>query len=205
MSRNKIAMKKTRLFVGSALVTAVSLAVAPSVARAQPSVSVPLQGAMAVTATVNPNTPGTVIYCALPAPPGPPQTSSLELVAEAHGNGFTSLGAFTFAFNKFVSLPGAMQGCATLTAPNGDYLIAAYQGTAGTGDSNGFTPATGTLTITGGTGRFQGASGKVDFSALFLALYPGSSFAGGPPKPLLYVSAFYTLEGTLSLPFGPGH
>jgi hypothetical protein len=99
---------------------------------------------------------------------------------------------------KTVDIPGAMHGCATLTASNGDTLIATYDGTAGVPHGNGFAAATGTLTITGGTGRFAGAKGTLNFTVAFLLEYPGPSFAGGPPAPLAYVSAFYTLEGNLA-------
>lgn len=187
MSRNKVAMKKTRLFVGSALVAAASLALAPAAARAD---DVPFQGAISVTATANPNT-ANVVYCG---------GSPYALVAEVHGNGYTSLGAFAFAVMKTGDLPGPIHGCAALTAANGDTLMAIYDGTVGAADSNGFAPATGTMTITGGTGKFQGASGTVNFSAVFIGLYPGSSFTGGPPKPLLYVSAFYILDGNVRIP-----
>jgi hypothetical protein len=190
MSRNKVAMKKTLPLMGSVLVTAVSLALAPAAALADDDSGMPFQGAMVVTATGNPNT-GNVAYCG---------GSPYALVAEAHGNGYTSLGAFAFAFMKTVDSAGPMHGCAALTAANGDTLMATYDGTLGAADSNGFKPATGTLTITGGTGKFQNASGTVNFSAVFLGLYPGSSFTGGPPKPELYFSAFYILEGNVHIP-----
>jgi hypothetical protein len=127
---------------------------------------------MVVTDTANPNT-AKAVYCG-----GLP----LALVAEAHGNGYTSLGAFSFSFVKTVDIPGPMHGCATLTAPNGDTLAAIYDVTAGPRNSNGFAPATGTLTFTGGTGKFRNASGKAEFTVVFLGLYPGASFPGGPPR-----------------------
>jgi hypothetical protein len=124
---------------------------------------------------------------------------------QAHGSGSTSLGAFSCALNKFVSIPGGAQGCATLTAVNGDTLVATYAGNCSAPSTTDyFAPCAGTLTITGGTGRFQEASGTVNFTLEYVAQYPGPSFTGGPPKPLLYISALYTLQGTLSIPFGPG-
>jgi hypothetical protein len=61
-----------------------SLGIAPSAAQADNGI--PFQGAMAVSATVNANT-GNTVSCG-----GTPHS----LAAEAHGGGFTSLGAFTF-------------------------------------------------------------------------------------------------------------
>jgi hypothetical protein len=200
MSRNKVAVKKMRLFTGSTLVAAASLALAPAGARAENSISLPFQGALAVAATINPNAAGTTITCPAPASPGPPETSNLEFVVEAHGSGSTSLGAFSFALNKFVSIPGAMHGCATLTAVNGDTLVATYEGNCGAPSiTDYFAPCVGMLTITGGTGGFQGAGGTLNFSLEYLAQYPGNPFTGGPPKPLLYISAFYILEGNVLL------
>ena len=181
------AINKPGRFTGALCIAVLALAFAPLAARADDGV--PFQGAMAVSATVNANT-GNAVYCG-----GAPHS----LAAEAHGNGFTSLGAFTFSFVKTADIPGPMHGCATLTAANGDTLMATYDGTAGVPHGNGFAPATGTLTITGGTGKFLGAKGTLNFTVVFLLEYPGLSFAGGPPAPLAYVSAFYTLEGSLML------
>jgi hypothetical protein len=183
----KAAMTKTCRIMGLVLIAALPVALAPAAARADDGI--PFQGALAVSATVNANTQNTA-YCG-----GSPHS----LAAEAHGNGYTSLGAFTFSFVKTVDLPGPMHGCATLTAVNGDILTAIYDGTAGAPHGNGFAPATGTLTITGGTGKFQGAKGTLNFTVVFLAENPGPSFTGGPPAPLLYVSAFYTLQGNVML------
>lgn len=149
---------------------------------------VPIQGAFTVTAAVTPNTGG-VTYCG---------GTALSLAVEAHGNGFSSLGALSLSLLKTINVPGAMHGCLVLVSPNGDTLTATYDGTEGVTDPNGFRPATGTLTFTGGTGRFQGAAGTAKFTAVFLALYPHSSFLGGGSSPL-QVAAYYVIEGRVSV------
>jgi hypothetical protein len=81
-----------------------------------------------------------------------------------------------------------------LTAQNGDTLTAIYDLTAGTPNANLFRDATGTLTFTGGTGRFEGASGNANVTAVF-------SRIGGTSNPIQGI-AFYSVEGTVSLPQG---
>src|SRR5262249_10920203 len=94
--------------------------------------------------------------------------------------------------------PGPMHGCVVLTTPNGDTLTAIYDATEGVPNANGFIGATGTWTFTGGTGEFRRASGHAAFSAVFIGLYPLSSFIGGTQSPL-QVSAYYTFRGRLIL------
>jgi hypothetical protein len=173
-----------KTILGSLALAAMTVALAPQAALADDGV--PIQGAFAITATARPNTGG-VSFCG-----GPP----LALAAEGHGNGFTTLGALSFSLEKTLDVPGAMHGCVILTAPNGDTLNATYDATEGVPNANGFISATGTLTFTGGTGRFQGASGSANFTAVFLGIYPASSFLGGTTAPL-QVSANYTFQGNL--------
>jgi hypothetical protein len=161
-----------------------SLVLARSTARADGGIHI--QGAFAVTATAAPNTGG-VNYCG-----GTP----LALAVEAHGSGSTSLGALSLFLQKTIDVPGAMHGCLTLTAPNGDTLNATYDGTEGGPNANGFISGSGTLTFTGGTGHFQDASGSARFEGVFLGIYPASSFIGGTSAPL-QVSAYYVIEGNV--------
>jgi hypothetical protein len=170
-----------RLFARSSLLLAAgSIALLPPTARAEEGR--PIQGAFAVTAAVSPNT-GSVSFCG---------GSALALAVEAHGNGYTSLGALSLSLEKTINAPGAMHGCLTLTAPNGDTLSAIYDGTEGAPNANGFVFATGTLTFTGGTGRFGGAGGSAAFTAVFRRLPLGT-----PP---FQVAAYYTIHGNLFLP-----
>ncbi len=165
-------MKK---LLGSLALAAMIVAVAPKAALAQ---GVPFKGTFTAAATVTPNT-GNVAFCG-----GTP----LDLAVEAHGAGYSTLSALSLSLQKTIAVSGAMHGCLELTAPNGDTLSAIYDGTEGAPNANSFiVDATGTLTFTGGTGRFQGASGSAHFSAVFRR---------GTP-----VMAFYSVEGTV-LPHG---
>jgi hypothetical protein len=127
-----------------------------------------------------PNTTG-VSYCEGPA---------LGVVVEAHGAGHSSLGDLSLSIQKTVVGP-ANHGCVTFTALNGDTLSAIYDLTASTPNANLFRDATGTLTFTGGTGRFQGASGSADVTAVF-------SRIGGTSNPMQGI-AFYSVDGALSV------
>jgi hypothetical protein len=176
-----------RLFMGLVLLTVISVALAPSAAWSDNVVS--LKGVLEATAASSPNT-GNAVFCG---------GSPLNLVVEAHGNGFTSLGPLSLFLQKTIDVPGAMHGCATLTAPDGDTLNATYDGTEGGPNTNGFISATGTLTFSGGTGRFENAGGKANFSAVFIGLYPANSFLGGNAGVPLQVSAYYTFQGQVVL------
>ena len=176
-----------RLSVVAVLLTAISLALAPSAAWSENVV--PLKGALEATAASSPNT-GNAVFCG---------GSPLALVVEAHGNGFTSLGPLSLFLQKTIDVPGAMHGCVTLTALDGDTLNATYDGTESAPNANGFISATGTLTFTGGTGRFENAGGEANFSAVFIGLYPANSFLGGHAGVPLQVSAYYTFQGHVVL------
>lgn len=111
-------------------------------------------------------------------------------MVEAHGAGHSSLGDLSLSIQKTVVGP-ANHGCVTFTALNGDTLSAIYDLTASTPNANLFRDATGTLTFTGGTGRFQGASGSADVTAVF-------SRIGGTSNPMQGI-AFYSVDGALSV------
>ena len=88
-----------------------------------------------------------------------PDPAGVVLLVLAEGDA-THLGRFsreeTILFNPAT---GALTGLIIFTAANGDQLSGTVEGgfiTSGT--------ATGTYTFTGGTGRFQNASGEADFS-----------------------------------------
>ena len=53
-----------------------------------------------------------------------------------------------------------------MSGANGDTLRGTYEGTQGSYDENGFGPFQGVLTITGGTGRFRHARGRLTFGAV---------------------------------------
>jgi len=86
--------------------------------------------------------------------------ASRRLTAAATGQA-THLGRFTRTETLFVNLSnGTFTGTLVFTAANGDRLNADVEGhfTSPTGDSAG-----GTYLFTGGTGRFQNASGRAAF------------------------------------------
>ena len=172
--------------VGSLAMVAMSYAVAPQTVLAY---DVPLQASFVVAFSGAPNS-ANVVYCG---------GTSGPIAIEAHGDGFSTIGALALALQKTQS--GALfHGCLTLTAPNGDTLTATYDA-AGTAppNANHFSPATGTLTFTGGTGRFSGASGKATFTAVFDSFYPASSFASGTGTAPLQGMAFYVVQGNVSI------
>ena len=119
---------------------------------------------------------------------------------EAQGIADTSLGPL-FAqvrkcFNPNEGPFGTYAGILTTTAPNGkDSLTWAYAGqNDNAGDFYGFGPFSGTLTVTGGRGKFAGARG----SASFTATGPPSLSAG--PSPVQQAgTAFYYIQGQLTL------
>lgn len=142
-----------------------------------------IKGTFSVAFSAMPNTSG-ASFCG-----GTPS----GVVVEAHGNGYSTLGALSFSLEKTIVGP-ALHGCLTLTALNGDTLTAIYDLTAGNPNANLFRDATGTLTFTGGTGRFEGASGNANVTAVF-------SRIGGTAAPMQGI-AFYSVDGTLSLQHG---
>ena len=172
--------------LGSLALAAIAVAAGPQEMLA---FDIPIHASFAVAFSGTPNADN-VAYCGGTAGP---------TAIEAHGNGFSTLGALAFSLQKTQAGP-AFHGCLTLTAPNGDTLTATYdaQGTAPP-NSNHFSPATGTLTFTGGTGRFSGASGSATFTAVFDSFYPASSFAGGTGTAPLQGMAFYVVEGKVSV------
>jgi len=150
---------------------------------------VPVNGTFTVAFTAKPNT-ASVAYCG---------GTALAAVVEAHGVGSSSLGALLLEVQKTLTVGGNMHGCVTLTAANGDSLTATYAGTIAAPDAYNFSAFSGTLTFTGGTGRFRGATGTADFTAWARFFYPTISFLGGTALPV-QGSAFYLVQGAVSLP-----
>ena len=147
----------------------------------------PFRGSFAVAFSTTLNT-AAVSYCG-----GPPLARDVE----AHGNGTTSLGTFSFTLFKTVG-GGVFHGCLTLTAPNGDTLDATYHGGGTAANAHLFAPSAGTLTFTGGTGRFENATGSAVFTAQNVVFYVASSFAGGGPATSpIQGMAFYEVDGTI--------
>jgi hypothetical protein len=150
---------------------------------------VPIHASFVVAFSGTPNKDN-VAYCG--GTPGP-------VAIEAHGDGFSTLGALAFSLQKTQTIPppppALFHGCLTLTAPDGDTLTATYDAKGnGPPNSNNFSSATGTLTFTGGTGRFDGASGTATLTAVFDNFYPASA-GTGPTQGM----AFYVVQGKVSI------
>ena len=159
---------------------AMTFAVASKTARAEEGA--PFKASFAVAFAASANT-GNVAYCG---------GTALPVAVEAHGDGYSTVGPLGFSLQKTFG-GGLYHGCLTLTAPNGDTLTATYDAAAtAPPNANHFAPATGTLTFTGGTGRFSGASGSAHFTAVFAQFYPSL----GPP---VQGMAFYLVEGNVSV------
>jgi hypothetical protein len=82
-----------------------------------------------------------------------------SLVLESVGNA-THLGKFTKTEFLYLNDMGAISGTAVFTAANGDQICAHFAG-----NFTSPTTAEGDYTITGGTGRFFGATGTIHFDA----------------------------------------
>jgi len=127
--------------------------------------------------------------------------SPSSVFIEAQGIGNTSLGPLFVEVLKCLNFAGGpfgtYAGTLTTTAPNQkDSLTWAYSGQNDTqGDFYGFQPFSGNLTITGGTGKFEGAQGSASFTAT-----SGPASPGPVPNTSLVGMAFYSIHGTLELP-----
>jgi hypothetical protein len=94
----------------------------------------------------------------------PPIVSVLVI---AKGNA-TQLGQFALAIPHTVNLRYmTATGCYQFTAANGDRLVATFKGQGKTTPTPGVVAIVETATITGGTGRFTGATGGFTCQRLF--------------------------------------
>jgi hypothetical protein len=127
------------------------LCLASHVAAGEP---VPFKGDLEGDVTVTP----------LP-PPAPPFMVAADV--EATGNA-TQLGQFTLDIPHVVNRANRTAvGTYEFTAANGDMLFADFTGTARPTDTPGVLYIEETATITGGTGRFAGATGSFTCERLF--------------------------------------
>ena len=167
--------------LGSLALAAITVALAPKPALADEGVSIKASFTVAFTRMLNATN---ATYCG---------AAVLPAAVAANGAGYSSLGALSFELHKTLESPGIMQGCATLKSPNGDALYANYAGTIAGPNGEG------TLTFTGGTGRFLGATGSAKFTGFFVGLYPTLTVFGGGTIPFIQGTAFYLVEGTVHL------
>jgi hypothetical protein len=176
--------KFMRLKWNSALGAIVLAAVAftPKALLAQPGL--PVEGTFAVSIAV----PSASDFC---TSEGTPSGTSIE----AQGIGSASrLGPLFLKITKCVTFPdgnvGTYAGTFEMTAANGDKLNGTYAGTQDFSllDANDFGPFQGTLTVTGGTGAFNHASGALGFTAISSASLKDSAANG---------QAYYLIKGTI--------
>jgi hypothetical protein len=94
--------------------------------------------------------------------------SQTVLHVTADGVGRTAhLGKTTFHSESDIDvLTGIETGSVFYTAANGDTVSATFVGLATPPDAQGMSELAGTDTFTGGTGRFSGANGSADFTAI---------------------------------------
>ena len=131
-------------------------------------------------------------YCASEGTPG-------GIPVEAQGIGSVErLGPLFLTVKKCLTFPGGLgtyAGTFKMTDGSGDSLEGRYKGTQDFGllDENGFGPFQGTLTITGGTGKFRHTrSGALRFKAV------ASPTSVGVTAQTVNGMAFYLVEGVMS-------
>jgi hypothetical protein len=122
---------------------------------------------------------------------------------EAQGIGNTSQGTLFIQVLKCLNPGvgyGTYAGIFTMTAPNGkDSVTGTYSGqNDSAGDFYGFSPFSGDLKITGGTGKFAGAEGTAHFTAASGPTTTAGAFGlTGPISGSVTGMAFYSVQGTL--------
>lgn len=125
-----------------------------------------------------------------------------SVYVEAQGIGDTSLGTMfgevLKCFNPGGGQFGTYSGTLTTTSPNGeDSLTWAYSAqNDNAGDAYGFGPFSGTLAVTGGTGKFAGARGSASFTAV------GGTASPGVNSNSVVSMAFYSIQGRVEVPAG---
>ena len=144
-------MKRYRSTAGIALALALVLGLIGPLAAGE---SVPFKGTLAGDVTVTP----------APPPLGPPLLSA---DVEATGNA-THLGKFALDIPHLVNpAKGTACGTYTFTAANGDMVFADFAGIATPTAVPGVLYIVETAKITGGTGRFAGATGSFTTERLY--------------------------------------
>jgi|GraSoiStandDraft_4_1057263.scaffolds.fasta_scaffold339945_1 hypothetical protein len=167
--------------LGTLSLAAMAIALTPESTLAKDGVPIQASFTVAFTRTLNSNN---ALYCG---------TASLPYAVVANGAGYSALGALSLELLKTLEAPGTMQGCITFKSADGDALYANYGGMIAGANGEG------TLTFTGGTGRFQGATGIARFRGIFAGLYPLLTIFGGGTIPYIQGTAVYMVEGIVYL------
>ncbi len=128
--------------------------------------------------------PSAVNYCAAGAGEG-----NVSIEAQGLGN-ISGVGPLFLTVKKcFTFADGTYEGRFTMSAGTGHAATGTYEGTQGALDENGFGPFNGVLTVTGGTGRFRHARGRLTFEAV-----AGPDSVGAGAVPTLNGTAFYLIR-----------
>ena len=178
-----------RLLRSSALGVLVlaAVAVAPTAVLADDDNGVPITGTFTAS----------FMRPAAPSPVTGPYCASGGIPIEAQGIGNVSkVGPLFLTVKKCATVVGSAltyAGTFTMTAGNGDNLHGTYAGTQDNTlrDENGYVPFQGTLTFTGGTGRFSHASGMLSFTAV------ATPVSVGVTTPTVNGMAYYLVQGNM--------
>jgi hypothetical protein len=174
--RNITGLLRT-LLRASLVLAAVAVALAPTPVLADDGVRI--DG----TFTVTYMRPSAVDYCA-------PSGGNVSIEAQGIGR-LSGLGPMFLTVKKCFRLADmTYAGTFTMTAGNGDTLIGTYAGTQHPRNENGFGPFEGTLTVTGGTGKFRRAHGGLNFTAI------ASPTSVGTTAETVNGTAFYLVQGS---------
>jgi hypothetical protein len=170
--------------LGVLVLAAIAVAMAPKGVLADDD-GVPIQGTFAVS----PMHPSALSYCV---------GGGISIEARGIGN-ISRLGPLFLTVKKCltsVGTAGTYVGTFEMTAGNGDNLEGTYAGTQDFSlkDENGYGPFQGTLTVTGGTGRFSNASGVLSFTAVV------SPASVGVIAPTVNGMAYYLVKGNMLSP-----
>ena len=174
--------------LGSVILAATAVALTPTSVLAEKEKIVPVAGTFAVAFM----RPSAVDYCAIEGIPG-----GTAIAAQGIGN-ISELGPLFLTVKKCsVTVGNAVTyvGTFKMTDGNGDTMEGTYAGTADRAlrDENGFGPFQGTLTLSGGTGKFRDmTSGILSFTAV------GSPVSVGVTSPTGNAMAFYLVRGAMS-------
>ena len=142
---------KKRGLAALRLLTLAAMALTLTSSAALAEDGMPIEGILAVNFTSTPTSPGII-----------------AISANGIGN-LTNVGNLSFQLQKTLDTTGKVplfSGTFTITAVNGDTLTGTYAAVGAAPDAGGFGTFSGQLTVTGGTGRFQSASGFIPFGAM---------------------------------------
>jgi hypothetical protein len=173
--------------LGALVLSATAVALTPKSVLADKDKTVQIAGNFTVSLT----RPSALDYCA-----GGPAGIAIE----AQGIGkIAKLGPLFLTIKKCAVTDGNVvtyAGAFKMTAGNGDTMEGTYAGSGDRSlrDENGFGPFQGTLTLTGGTGKFIHTSGVLSFTAVSGPAAVGVTAATGTAM------AFYLVQGNMVSP-----